>query len=96
MRCNIPDGALKSIKTFAAEHGIERVILFGSRARGDNTERSDVDIAVCGGDFDGFSTDLQESADSLLCFDVVKYDDNISNELKHEIERDGIVIYEKA
>ena len=33
----------------AAEHfGASKVVLFGSRARGDNRERSDIDIAVYG------------------------------------------------
>ena len=30
--------------------GLKKVILFGSRARGDCRERSDIDLAVSGGD----------------------------------------------
>lgn len=33
---------------------ITKIVLFGSRARGTNTERSDIDIAVYGGSFDDF------------------------------------------
>ena len=73
-----------------------KVILFGSRARGDNTERSDIDIAVYGGDFDSFYWDIKEKVHSLLSFDVVEADKPISEELKQEIEKDGVIIYEKA
>ena len=77
MKYNLPDRILREIVSFAKEHSITKIILFGSRARGTNTERSDIDIAVYGGDFDGFYWD-------------------ISDELKEEIEKDGVVIYEKA
>ena len=33
---------------------------------------------------------------SLLMFDIVQADVSISDELKEEIEKDGVVIYEKA
>ena len=51
----IPKRVTKDVSLFAVKHGIRKVILFGSRARGNHTERSDVDIAVSGGDFDAFS-----------------------------------------
>ena len=54
------------------------------------------DIAVYGGDFDSFYWDIREKLHSLLSFDIVNVDKGISEELKKEIERDGIVIYEKA
>lgn len=78
------------------KYSINKVILFGSRARGDNTERSDIDIAVYGGDFDSFYWDIKEKVHSLLSFDVVEADKPISEELKQEIEKDGVIIYEKA
>ena len=81
---------------FAGKHSVTKVVLFGSRARGSNTERSDVDIAVYGGDFDEFYWDIKENVHSLLMFDVIDMDSGISEELKKEIERDGVVIYEKA
>ena len=73
-----------------------KLILFGSRARGNNTERSDVDIIVYGGDFDSFYWEVKENMHSLLTFDVIEGDKGISEELKEEIDRDGVVIYEKA
>ena len=61
-----------------------------------NTERSDIDIAVYGGEFDRFYWDVKEKIHSLLMFDIVQADAAISDELKQEIEKDGVVIYEKA
>ena len=81
---------------FAKKHSIQKVILFGSRARGTNRERSDIDIAVYGGDFDSFYWDIKENVHSLLIFDIVEADEYISEELREEIERDGVVIYEKT
>ena len=63
---------------------------------GTNTERSDVDIAIYGGDFDSFYWDVKENIHSLLMFDVVQAGTSISDELKKEIEKDGVVLYEKA
>ena len=96
MKYNLPDRILREIVSFAKEHSITKIILFGSRARGMNTERSDIDIAVYGGDFDEFYWDIKENVHSLLMFDVIDMDSGISEELKKEIERDGVVIYEKA
>ena len=80
----------------AKKNGIGKVILFGSRARGDNKERSDIDLAVSGGNVLDFSYDVEENAWTLLMFDVVALDRNISQELRDEIERDGVVLYEKV
>ena len=92
---NLPDRVLNEIQTFAAEHGVQKVILFGSRASGTNTQRSDIDIAVTGGDFSAFYWDVQEKVHSLLMFDVINIDGGISEALRDEI-LNGVVIYEKT
>ena len=96
MRYDLPERVQKDICSFARKHSVTKVILFGSRARGDNTERSDVDIAVYGGDFDAFYWDIREKVHSLLMFDIVEADHQISEELENEINKDGVVIYEKT
>lgn len=96
MKYNLPDRVLREIFSFARKYSINKIVLFGSRARGTNTERSDIDIAVYGGDFDSFYWDVKEKTNSLLMFDIVQADSSISNELKKEIQKDGVVIYEKA
>lgn len=96
MKYNLPDRVVKDIEAFARKYAVSKVILFGSRAKGTHTERSDIDIAVCGGDFDGFYWDIKENVHSLLSFDIVDIDSGISDELKEELERGGVTIYEKA
>ena len=96
MRYHIPDRVLMDIQKFAIENDIRKVILFGSRARGNNGERSDIDLAATGGNVMGFCDDLEEKAWTLLSFDVVNLDRGITDELRKEIDRDGVVIYEKV
>lgn len=40
------DKVLNEISRIALDYDINKVVLFGSRARGDNTPKSDYDIAV--------------------------------------------------
>ena len=91
---NISERVETEIIQLAKEHGIQKVILFGSRARGDNWERSDIDLAVSGGDIPRFALDLDEEVCTLLLFDVVNLDEPVQPSLLEEIARDGVVIYE--
>ena len=89
--------AYDQIAEFARHAAAHRVLLFGSRARGTNQERSDIDLAIEGcPDFAALEDRLQEELWSLLRLDVVNLDDHISQELRDEIERDGKVLYEKV
>lgn len=92
---NLPQRVLKEILILAQKHAIQKVILFGSRARGNYSERSDIDIAVYGKNFDAFYWDIKEKVHSLLSFDVVDLNKNISDELKNEIALEGVILYEK-
>lgn len=56
---------------FAERNSVDKVILFGSRARETNTERSDIDLAVYGGDFDSFYWNINDNVNSLLSFDII-------------------------
>ena len=96
MPYNLPERVLDEIKEFARCHGIVKVILFGSRARGTHTDKSDIDLAVSGGNAMNYYYDLEERAHTLLMFDVVDLDKGISEDLKNDIERDGVVIYDKT
>mgnify|MGYP002770181465 FL=1 len=68
------DEILKAIVSICAGFQAEEVILFGSRAKGTATERSDFDIAVSG--VSNFYA-LKEAIDAiptLYSFDVVNMD----------------------
>ncbi len=84
------------ISEFAEKADVQKIVLFGSRARETATERSDVDIAVWGGNFDEFYWNIKDNSDSLLMFDIIDMNQKVSDELKKEIERDGVTIYEKT
>lgn len=76
----------------------ERIILFGSRAQGYETERSDVDIAVQ----DALVTDRQmrlireavEDIRTLHKIDII-WLDRVSEDFRLEILRTGKIIYER-
>lgn len=81
---NIPGRLMKDIRSFAMKNNVEKIILFGSRARGTHYERSDVDLAVEGGDFDGFLSDIQEMWLLMLSKrneNIHIYDDKVIDEL---------------
>lgn len=42
MKYNLSDRVVREISFYAKKYRIEKVVLFGSRARGTNTERSDI------------------------------------------------------
>ncbi|SDP65591.1 HI0074 family nucleotidyltransferase substrate-binding subunit [Selenomonas ruminantium] len=81
------------IVSIAKAYGIKKLLLFGSRSRGDNHAYSDIDLAVAGGDVLGFSLSVEEKTNTLLSFDVVDLDEQISEVLRSEIDRDGIDLY---
>ncbi len=79
---------------------IEEIWLFGSRARGDHRQKSDIDLAIIcphSTDEDWLSVvDAIEDADTLLKIDCIKFDeDTISNELYNNILKDKKIIYVK-
>lgn len=91
----VSEKIISQIIESSKKYDIEKVLLFGSRSRGDNRERSDIDLAVSGGNVNLFSVEIEDEIDTLLSFDVVDLGIGISEDLKNEIERDGIVLYEK-
>lgn len=86
---------LQALIEMARQYGIERLILFGSRARGDNKERSDIDLAVSGGNISAFAAAADEELPTLLLLDVVNLDVAVDEDLLQSIKREGIVLYEK-
>ncbi|MTW84594.1 nucleotidyltransferase domain-containing protein [Virgibacillus dakarensis] len=76
---------------------INKIILFGSRAIGDNTERSDIDLAVVAPnmsnkDWIEFTFELEDTLETLLSLDLIRFED-ASDELKNEIIKYGQELY---
>ena len=76
---------------------VEAIYLFGSRARGDAHEKSDIDLAiVCPSASveDWLQViDIVDEADTLLKIDCIRLDRLSDERLKAEIERDKVTLY---
>ena len=86
---------IEEIGNIARKCNVEKVILFGSRARGDYSRASDIDLAICGGDIDKFSVEVEETS-TLLMYDFINLDAGVQEKLLESIRREGIIIYEKV
>lgn len=91
----IREAVLTEIRDLAEKYGLERMVLFGSRARGDYKKTSDIDLAVTGGNITLFTLDVEEETSTLLSFDVVNLDGSVQEELRKSIEQEGRLLYEK-
>lgn len=91
----IKEQVIKEIILLAQKYAIEKVILFGSRARGDYHRSSDIDLAVYGGDVLGFSLDVEEYTSTLLTYDVVDMSKQHQTAFMKSIEKEGKILYEK-
>ncbi len=75
----VPQGIARLVSRLSAEPSVRRVILFGSRGRGDAGPRADVDLAV---EAPGATrrdwlrlVEMAEQAESLLPIDLVRVEE---------------------
>lgn len=87
---------LQGIREIADRCGIQQLVLFGSRARGTNRKYSDIDLACRGGNVTLFMLDVDEETATALKFDVVNLDEPLSPEFRAEIEKEGVLFFEKV
>lgn len=87
----------KSISELGKQYSAEKIVLFGSRARGDNREKSDIDIAVFGMPKENhvFFAQAVESLPTLLQFDIVFVSENTNALLLENIKKDGVILMNK-
>ena len=85
--------------TIAAIPTVRRVILYGSRARGDAEERSDFDIAVDAPDASSRDWvtifELADDAYTLLEIQIVRLHET-GEEFRQRVAQEGIVLYERG
>lgn len=94
MSYNLDKEDEKRIIELAKKYDIEKVILFGSRARGDNRPDSDVDFALSGGNYLEFAFDFDDEVNGNIKCDVTYLDHELKMGLRDSINRDGIILYE--
>ncbi|MFT5206304.1 MAG: putative nucleotidyltransferase [Candidatus Omnitrophota bacterium] len=72
-----------------------RIILFGSRAKGNAHEGSDFDFAISGTEPKGFNKDSMDALRGLYQIDLV-YLDDIDSDFRQIILNTGKIIYDRA
>ena len=96
---NLSREIIMEIQDIGKRYNISQIVLFGSRARKTNWEKSDIDLMISTSDSAAqldFIDSLEE-IDTLLMFDVVNRKGfNYSSDLHAEIMRDGVIIYEEV
>lgn len=95
-RTGIKPLVLEEIKKIAEEYGVKKVILFGSRARGDYQRASDIDLAVEGGRIADFILDVKDTTSTLLNFDIVDLEKTKKGTFLDSIKKEGVILYEKV
>lgn len=79
--------------------GIKEAILFGSRAKGNYSKGSDVDIAIKGDinfkELSRLNYQLNQESMMPYKFDILQYAKSKNTSLKNHIDRVGIILYKK-
>ena len=97
MTPHLPEHLSVYLAGLARKCRAEKLVLFGSRARGDHKERSDIDLAVYGmpeSEQSKFWLEAEELP-TLLKFDIVHIVPGMNPDFLENIERDGVTIYAK-
>ncbi|MCX7998542.1 MAG: nucleotidyltransferase domain-containing protein [Leptospiraceae bacterium] len=101
MKYGLKQEQLQEIVEFLSRYPqIEKAILFGSRALGTYKPSSDVDIAIFGEQADWklasqLKLDIEEETYLPYFFDIVSYNSIQEKNLKEEIDKKGVSIYER-
>lgn len=89
------DALYSKLAALAAQHGAQRLVLYGSRARGDFHARSDIDLAVYGmpeKQRGSFAVEAEELP-TLLKLDIVHISADMDTDFLANIEKDGVTLY---
>lgn len=95
-RAGIQMRLLRELRALACRCGLHRLILFGSRARGDYWRASDIDLAAEGGNVDRFAMDADELTHTPLKYDVLNLAEVLNPRLLADVQNQGICLYEKT
>lgn len=93
---DIPQIVLEEILAIAKRYPqIYKIILYGSRARGDNQPTSDIDLAIYTADHQEvpqFSFDIDEQTSTMLKFDVALITPKTDKNFVRNINKDGVIL----
>ena len=97
---NLDKEIVKEICQISSKYtNINKVVLFGSRARKDNSPKSDIDLAIYtesnSSDLLDFIYDIENNTPTLLEFDFSNMSEVRDNFFIEQVESEGINLYEK-
>lgn len=94
---NLEKKIVEEIIDISRKHDkIKKVVLLGSRARGDNSLKSDIDLAIyCDTSIVEFIEDIETKTSTLLEFDFSDMKDINDKIFIEQVEKEGIIIYER-
>ena len=89
------------IKVILSRKPVDKILLYGSRARGDFKAASDVDLAIVAPrwthrDASLVHNQLEETISTPLKFDLVLFHELDKTALKERIIKEGAVLYEST
>ena len=101
MRFGLSEAVIKELQDVFRRHAnIRKVLIFGSRSKGDYRAGSDIDLAVIGEGVDyGQLLEILTEIDDLemlYSVDLLDYNKKIGTPLGEHIDRVGKVFYEAA
>ena len=88
----------KLVDIIISEVDVEKIAIFGSMARGDFTQSSDIDVALFGVDRGNIMLvrdRLNEELNTLRDIDLVVFEELKNDALKSKILKEGVVVYER-
>ena len=101
MKFGLSDTVIRELQEVFRHHAnIEKVLIFGSRAKGNYREGSDIDLAAFGTGLD-YAQLLQilaeiDDLDLLYSVDLLDYAKTINTPIGEHIDRVGQVFYQSA
>ncbi|MDV4150331.1 nucleotidyltransferase domain-containing protein [Clostridium sp. AL.422] len=98
---NLDKKIVEEIYEIACKYnGIHKILLFGSRARMDNSPKSDIDLAIyiddTSSNLSDFIYEIENNTSTLLEFDFTNINEVHDTFFIEQVEREGIPIYEKC
>lgn len=98
MNVDVNPKIILGLRAITENYAIRKIVIFGSRARGDNSPKSDIDIAVYPlAEFENeghFVNDIDD-LETLLKFDIIFVNKDTDEKLIANVQKEGVVIYER-
>ena len=98
MSVDVNPKVISGLRAIAENYAIHKIAIFGSRARGDNNPKSDIDIAVYpSAEFEnnGHLISDIDDLETLLKIDIIFINQDTDEKLIANIQKEGVVIYER-